>query len=130
MPRAYTVGTAALALDVPTKWVDNLLSHFPVPGVTQAHQGIARKVSLEALVQLTIALTLIRELSIPIAAALRLASEIVANSGIYEAPGRVTLKLDLARTQIDLERRLIAAVEMAPAPRRGRPPTRKTGRLD
>ena len=51
MARAYTVGTAALALDVPTKWLDNVLSHHSVPGVVQERQGVSRKVSLEGVLR-------------------------------------------------------------------------------
>ena len=70
MARAYTVGTAALALDVPTKWLDNVLSHFDLAGVVQEHQGIARKVSLEGVLQLALALALITDLGVPTATAL------------------------------------------------------------
>ena len=136
MARAYTVGTAALALDVPAKWLDNVFSHFQVPGVTQERQGISRKVSLEGVLQLALALRLIDDLEIPTATALRLASTIIQTGGQHRSKSGITISLDLSTIRAGLEARLAEAVEIAPVPRRGRPPTptrmppRKTGRLD
>lgn len=136
MARAYTVGTAALALDVPAKWLDNVLSHFQVPGVMQKRQGISRKVSLEGVLQLALALSLIDELEIPTANALRLASTINQTGGQHRTGSGITISLDLSTIRAGLEASLAQAVEIAPVPRRGRPPRptqmppRKTGRLD
>ena len=136
MARAYTVGTAALALDVPTKWLDNVLSHFQVPGVTQERQGISRRVSLEGVLQLALALRLIDDLEIPTANALRLARSISQVGGQHQTSSGISIGLDLSTIRAGLEARLAQAVEIAPVPRRGRPPRaapmppRKTGRLD
>jgi len=136
MARAYTVGTIALALDIPTKWVDNILSHYQVQGVVQKRQGVSRKVSLEGLLQLTVSLVLTQDLNIPISHALRLASDLTRTDGHHRTPAGIGIDLDLARIREDLEARLAQAVEIAPVPRRGRPPRSvveppsKTGRLD
>lgn len=135
MARAYTVGTAALALDVPAKWLDNVLSHFQVPGVSQERQGISRKVSLEGVLQLALALNLIDDLEIPTANALRLASTISQTGGQHRTDSGITISLDLSTIRAGLDSRLAQAVEIAPVPRRGRPPgpnqtPSKTGRLD
>lgn len=136
MARAYTVGTAALALDVSAKWLDNVLSHFQVPGVFQQHQGIQRKVTLEAVVQLAVALSLITDLEIPTATALRLASTLSESGGQHRTGSGIGIGLDLSTIRAGLEARLAQAVEIAPLPRRGRPPRSKTtspsktGRLD
>jgi hypothetical protein len=136
MARAYTVGTAALALDVPAKWLDNVLSHFELAGVVQKHQGIARKVSLEGVLQLALALALISDLGIPTATALRLADTMRETSGQHRTPSGITIGLDVSSIRAGLETRLAQAVEIAPLPRRGRPPNpkslpaSKTGRLD
>lgn len=135
MARAYTVGTAALALDVPAKWLDNVLSHFQVPGVSQERQGISRKVSLEGVLHLALALSLIDELEIPTANALRLAGTISQAGGQHRTGSGITIGLDLSTIRAGLEARLAQAVEIAPVPRRGRPPSpnrtpSKTGRLD
>jgi hypothetical protein len=134
--RAYTVGTAALALDVRTKWLDNVLSHFRVPGVLQERQGIPRKVSVDGMLQLALALRLIEDLKIPTASALRLASTISQAGGQHLTSSGISIGLDLSTIRAGLEARLAQAVEIAPVPRRGRPPApgrippRKTGRLE
>ena len=135
MARAYTVGTVALALAVPTRWVDNMLSHHRVSGVVQKRQGVSRKVTLEGLLQLGLALSLIQELEIPAAAALNLASTLAKSGGRYNTHAGITVSIDLESLRADLETRLAQAVEIAPVPRRGRPPSstvpspNKTGRL-
>lgn len=129
MPRAYTVTTAALALDVPAKWVDNILSHHTVPGVDQQRQGIARKLSIDGLLILALTTFLIQELGAPAPKAIRIAEVLLKNQGLYESPAGLSLILDLSAFQTTLLERLENAVEMAPVPRRGRP-ANKTGRLD
>jgi hypothetical protein len=129
MPRAYTVATAALALDVPAKWVDNILSHHTVPGVDQQRQGVARKLSIDGLLILALTTFLIQELGAPAPKAIGIAEAVLRNEGRYESPRGLSLILDLSAFQTSLLERLENAVEMAPVPRRGRPAASKTGRL-
>jgi hypothetical protein len=129
MPRAYTVATAALALDVSAKWVDNILSHHTVPGVDQQRQGVARKLSIDGLLILALTTFLIQELGAPAPKAIGIAEIILRNEGRYESPRGLSLILDLSAFQTSLLERLENAVEMAPVPRRGRPAANKTGRL-
>ncbi len=130
MPRAYTVATAALALQVAPKWIDNTLSHFAVQGVTQARQGMSRKLSVESLLILSIALSLIRDLDMPVRNAIELATQLAVSNGKTKLPLGVTLQVDIEETSTMLLDRLEHAVEIAPLPRRGRPPQKTTGRLD
>jgi hypothetical protein len=130
MPRAYTVATAALALDVPTKWIDNILSHHAVPGVVQQRQGVARKLSVDGLIVLSLITVLIQELGTPVLRAVGIAEVLLRNEGRYESPRGFTLILDLSTFRTSLLEHLEYAVEMAPLPRRGRPAANKTGRLD
>lgn len=129
MPRAYTVATAALALGVSGKWIDNVLSHNKVPGIRQERQGIARRLSVEGLLVLAVTTLLIDQLGLPTAKAIIVAEEIVKGSGRYLA-GELSIGLDLTMFQARLLEELESAVEIAPIPRRGRPPANKTGRLD
>lgn len=122
MARAYTVGTVALALNVPAKWIDNVLSHHQVRGVTQRRQGVTRKVSPEGLLQLSLATILIDDLEVPTPAALRLAASVSDADGNLQTPSGLRINLDLAAIRARLESRLAQAVEIAPVPRRGRPP--------
>jgi hypothetical protein len=129
MARAYTIATAALALGVPPKWLDNILSHYRILGVVQERQGVARRITIEGLLTIAVARILTAGLDIPVGRALEIAHEMLLSQG------RVTsgsLKLDL--DVIELRNRVIAdlerAVEVAPLPRRGRPPKNTTGRLE
>jgi hypothetical protein len=130
MPRAYTVATAALALDVSTKWLDNTLSHFDVQGVEQSRQGVARKLSIDSLTVLAIAIAIVRDLGAPLRTAIDLATRLVRSQGTVDVPGGITINIDIQRTATQLHERLERAVEIAPLPRRGRPPQKPTGRLD
>jgi hypothetical protein len=130
MPRAYTIATAALALGTSVKWLDNVLSHNRVPGVAQERQGISRRLTVEALLILALAVLLIQELGLPTSKAITLAEGLTRNDGRYSAHQGLNLNLDLAPFRLQLLERLENAVEIAPIPKRGRPPLNKTGRLN
>lgn len=129
MPRAYTVATAALALGVPIKWLDNVLSHFPVQGVVQERQGIARRITIDGLLQLSIVHSLASELGTTIEVATQIAQKL-AVADLVELSNGITVRADRAALRAELIERLEHAVEIAPVPRRGRPPKNTTGRLD
>jgi hypothetical protein len=130
MPRAYTIATAALALGTSVKWLDNVLSHNRVPGVAQERQGISRRLTVEALLILALAVLLIQELGLPTSKAISLAEGLTRNEGRYSAQQGLNLGLDLASFRLQLLERLENAVEIAPIPKRGRPTLNKTGRLN
>jgi hypothetical protein len=130
MPRAYTIATAALALDMPVKWLDNVLSHNRVHGIHQERQGVARRLTIEGLLVLTIATLLIKELGVSLAPALELAQEMAINDGLHTSPAGVRIQLDLEVLKDRLLESLANAVEIAPSPKRGRPAKNKTGRLE
>jgi len=130
MARAYTIATAALTLKVQAKWLDNTLSHIRVPGVQQKRQGVARRITIDGMVILGIAALLIDELSMPLATAIEIAEGLSDSSGEYTTSAGVGIRLNLERLRSTLLERLENAVEIAPLPRRGRPPKNKTGRLD
>jgi hypothetical protein len=130
MPRAYTVATTALALGTSLKWIDNTLSHYRLPGIVQARQGIPRRLNVEGLLHLSIILILTADLGTTVGAAIKIAAQIAAGGGAFATPGGVRLELDLNALRAHLLTRLDHAVEVAPLPRRGRPPKNKTGRLE
>jgi hypothetical protein len=130
MPRAYTIATAALALGTSVKWLDNVLSHNRVHGVTQERQGISRRLTVEALLILALAVLLIQELGLPTSKAITLATDLARNEGRYSAQQGLNLGLDLPSFRVQLLEKLERAVEIAPVPKRGRPPRNRTGRLD
>ena len=130
MPRAYTIATAALALQTPVKWLDNALSHHKVAGVHQEKQGVARRLTIEGLLRLAVATILVRELGLPLPTAIEIAEVITHSDGHFTSTSGLRLELDLKTLRTTLLARLEHAVEIAPIPKRGRPPKNKTGRLD
>lgn len=120
--RAYTVATAAVALGVRTKWVDNVLSHHSIPGVFQSRQGVTRRLTAEAVSVLEIALRLTRGFGIPLNRSLDLAVAAVSQGS--KVSGEVhgcEIRIDAAAIRSELDHRLAEAVEFVPVPRRGRP---------
>jgi hypothetical protein len=130
MARAYTIATAALAVGTSSKWLDNTLSHYRVSGVVQRKQGVARRITIEGLLTLSVALTLISELGATVASAVNVADKVVAAGGMYASPDGVRIEVDLQHFRNRLLERLEHAVEVAPVPKRGRPPKTTTGRLE
>jgi hypothetical protein len=130
MARAYTIATAALTIGTSVKWLDNMLSHNRVSGVAQERQGVARRLTVDGLVVLALAVLLIRDLGLPTSKALTIADRVANNEGRHDLPQGLTLALDLTSFRAELLGRLEHAVEIAPVPKRGRPPKSKTGRLD
>jgi hypothetical protein len=126
MPRSYSVSTVQLVLDVPIKWVDNVLTHHDVPGVVRGRRGLSRGVPPHSLLVLGVALELIRDLQMPIAPAIGLAASLCeAPSGEHRLTAEIVLRVDMAAIERRLERRLLEAVEVAGAKRRGRPPLKR-----
>jgi len=130
VPRAYTVATAALALGMPIKWVDNVLSHNKIGGIRHERQGIARRLSIEGLLTLALTALLIHELEVSTSRAIAIAEGIIEANGRHVCSDGLSVEINLPTFQASLLERLDNAVEVAPVPRRGRPPTNKTGRLD
>lgn len=119
--RAYTVATAAVTLGMPPKWLDNVLSHHSIDGVTRSRQGVPRRLAPRAVLTLEIAIRLSEVLSIPTARALDVAQNLTQGASASTVEKGVTLTLDLESIKADLGERLAHAVEIAPLPKRGRP---------
>lgn len=123
MPRTYSVTAIQLALDAPAKWVDNVLAHHNVPGVERGRRGRSRQVPPRALLVLAVARELVQELQLPIGAAVGLATSLCreeANQERQITPD-IALRVDLAAIDRRLQRRLVEAVDVVAARRRGRP---------
>jgi hypothetical protein len=120
LARAYTIATIGVALRVDPKWVDNVLSHFPVSGVVSARQGISRKISATGVLELSLIHKLSKSLHAPIEMAAG-SARILAEQGNLELGGGLSLQLDRNQGRAELEARLEYAVESTPVPRRGRP---------
>ena len=125
---ATSTRVAAIILDVPVKWVDNVLSHHDLPGVVREERGIARRIDDVGLLALALCRLLSTELGIPLARAAVLAGEVVAGrvssaGRINVAPG-LTLQLALDDIERRLKSRAAEAAEAVAHVRRGRPARR------
>jgi hypothetical protein len=104
---------------MPLKWVDNVLSHHAIRGVGRNRQGISRRLSLDSIIELTIALRVHRAFGCSIARSLEVA-RLLAPSGICRIDG-VTISVNLQEIKTRVVERLQHAVETVPVPKRGRP---------
>jgi hypothetical protein len=124
--RLYSIAVTALAVDAPVKWTDNLLSQHEIPNVRGRARGVARGVAWSAVVQIA----LIRELHIQVGCGVReavaLSAELLAApEGTLAVGDRLTLGFERDGFERALHARLADALESAPRPRRGRPPSRE-----
>ena len=123
--RSYTVAAAAFSLGISPKVLDNVLVRFEIGGVSRARQGVARRITARAVTTLDIAFRLAGSLRMPLGHALRFAGEVVSGGrSTIEAEKGITLSFELRQIMADVDARLADAVEIAPVPRRGRPPRR------
>ena len=122
--RAYTVATAAVTLKMPAKWVDNVLSQHHIEGVVKRRQGVSRRLTMNAIMTLDVALRLSRTLGASMASSLHLAARILGSEARLEVGEGIVISFDRSQLQEEIMDRLAHAVEIAPSPRRGRPPAR------
>ena len=122
--RSYTVATACFMLDVPVKWLDNILSRHDVPGVHQAGPRADRLISAEALDRLRILRALNLNLGITVPTGLAIAERVLANpDGGLPLGAGLELRLSHDRLRGELETRA-AEASGAVHRRRGRPPAK------
>lgn len=118
----YDVRVAALALDVPYRWLDSVLARHNVAGVTAESQGVRRSVADESLTILAIARDLHEQLGLPIARALDAAHRLQADGQLRA--GAVSLSIARPALEASLAAAAADAVERVVPRRRGRPPAR------
>ena len=125
--RSYDVAIASLAIDAPTKWTDNLISHYRLSGIVSERRGISRRISHGGLVRLALVRQLHTGLGLGAGDAVRVAQELLESggTGVY-ASGQLRLTIDLPALERALDARLAEVLESAPTPRRGRPPRAAT----
>ena len=121
----YNTATVASALGVTPKWLDNLLSHNDLDGSQRVSQGVSRRLSLATVTVISVAKELIDTVGIKAPAAIELASKLLDSStGELIVSPRLRIKVQTDVLQTDVLDSLARAVEIAPSPRRGRPPKR------
>jgi hypothetical protein len=118
----YNTATVATALDVPPKWLDNLLSHNKIDGVQSERQGVARRLSLSAVQLVAIVRELAATLDLPSSTAVRLAHQLLQEpSRKCTLSPSLSIVLNAGALDEQLGQRLAQAIEIAPRPVRGRP---------
>lgn len=120
--RAYSVRTAALALGVPAKWIDNVLFQHDLPGVVSTRQGVERSISDLGIRILEIVRITSQELGIPTARAVDIAIQAATDAGarfVSESGAELRFPVDLIEQR--LRERLVDAIEATPRVPRGRP---------
>lgn len=125
MARHYHVDIAAFAADADRKWVDNLLSHFDVPGVEAARQGVARRISTHGIYHIALARLIAERTSASVARSVELATLLLTTDAAHVGLGPgLSLDIDRHAFQHFVDRRIAEAVESIVPARRGRPPSR------
>ena len=120
--RVYDIAVATLAIGAPRKWTDNVLSQHRVPEVTSVRQGVARRISYQALLRLAIIRQLNTELGIGVANSVHFADRLLeSGQAAVLGAGQLSLGVDLTALRRVVDERLAAALESAPSRRRGRP---------
>lgn len=125
MLRTYTVRLIALTVGVEVKWVDNLLSHFAIDGVTRSRQGVERQISDAGLLAIELIRALHVELRIPVVNAVMLTRQALATRGrggqdlVLESGLRVAIPY--ATLEQRLRAQMMEAMESVARIPRGRP---------
>lgn len=123
--RLYSIAIVSLAIGAPTKWTDNLIAHHVIPDVRSRARGVARGIAWSGLVRIALIRELHLELGCGVRQAVALADQVLRAAPDGAATGRwLTVTLERAAFEQELQRRLADALESAPRPRRGRPARR------
>ena len=128
MPRSYDIRAAAFACGANTKWVENLLSRYELPGVARARQGIQRRISDDGLLAIELVRVLNHEVGVSVARAAEIARRVMTSRST-ENVDRVEvslasgcdLRIDIASLELRLRREVINAMEALGQVKRGRP---------
>src|SRR6476661_2626187 len=112
MARHYHIDIAVFAADSDRKWVDNLLSHFDVPGVDTAKQGVARHFSQPAIYHVALTRRLWLEAGMSVEAALLAARRLLSDpAGRLLLARDIELSLDRDAFRAEIDGRIAEAVE-------------------
>jgi hypothetical protein len=139
MSRLYHIEIARHAAGVDLKWVDNLLSHYSVPGVEGGRQGVARKITVDGVYHVALIARLSREMGMSVSRAVAMAGRLLESESARASIGfGLELRVDRRALEAEIDHLVNEAVEASTPPRRGRPPRREprevhpktTGRLE
>jgi len=119
--RSYSVAAVAFAVACEAKWIDNLLSHRPVPGALGGTRGLPRRIDPDGAVIIAITRVLAVNGGFTIDKALALAiASVEAQGKPVRLATSVTLLVDTDAIRTAVELRLVEAMEVVLQPKRGR----------
>ncbi|MEX2154793.1 MAG: hypothetical protein WD825_15735 [Gemmatimonadaceae bacterium] len=125
MARVYSAKLVALTVGVQPKWLDNLLSHHDLPGVSRSRQGLERSINDDGVLAIEVVRALVSELEVPIAKAVSIAQAALAARSPSEMRFVVEPSVSVLFAVLEIEHRLreriIEAVEAVAHVPRGRP---------
>jgi hypothetical protein len=128
--RAYHIASIAVAVERPVKWVDNLLSHHAIDGVSAGGRGVTRRVTLEGAVRIAVVSALTGQLGVPVDRAVALATQLATGQGQAVVGSGLALRLDIDALRAHIEMALADVAEHSVPARRGRPPRKRSGALE
>ena len=120
---SYDIAIAAFAIGAPRKWLDNLASQHPVPGLSRTNRGVKLEFSFDAVVAVWLTRSLVNDLHIPVMRAAEIAAELQESpDGSIMLSSGVLLRVDFESVVRIVQHQLLEAAESVPQIRRGRPP--------
>jgi hypothetical protein len=130
MAKLYHVDIARHAAAADHKWVDNLLSHYEIPGVEGGRQGSPRRVSRDGIQHIALVRLLTQEFEISVRSAVDTAKRLlVADSAPLPFGSGLELRLDLESFRLSVQALIDDGVECVTPARRGRPRKGLSARL-
>ena len=118
---SYHIDIACFVADVERKWIDNFLSRVEVAGAESPGHGVVRRLTIGAVRQIALTRRLAQDLGLTLERAASLATALLNNGGEVRGPSGLTVRLDLAAFEADVDRRVADGVEAVVLARRGRP---------
>ena len=120
--RFYHVDIARFAANTDQKWMDNLLSHFDIPGVFGGRQGVPRRIAAEGIYHIALVRRLHRALGLSVSDAVSLARTLLStDAGQFSLGDQLTLHFDFAGFRRSIDAAIADGVESVVPARRGRP---------
>ena len=117
--RAVTTATAAAAIGLQKKALDNLLGRLDLPEAASGRQGVERRIPVTILPELLLTAELSDQLDMPIRSAFALARLLVA--GDVAAGPFLQLRANTELIKQEIDRQLEVAIETVVRRPRGRP---------
>ena len=109
------------------KWIDNLLSHFDIPGVERTQRGSPRRITPRGIYHIALARQINLELNTTLRTAVALAESLMRADGAeFPVFQELALRFDRRAFEIAIDARIADAVESIVPARRGRPPVRNS----